>query len=1098
MCIRDSINAEYMGGKKKKKYFVIQTFSIKKKKQIQKKKKYSQEMKSKQLAICLLLIASFLITVRSYDSEKGWSAILDGWYCLPGEYSDYTQKQSASYGLLLTSDNKFSKCILNSDTTISSKLIPGCMLYDSNYNCLECDCDKGLNVDGTECLDNYVRVPYCAKYNGSESCIECKFSYNEKIVSGNSGDYPSSKTFSTDNKLDYGLYQGKCYNNLNTSASYAIAGCKKYDDSSSLDGSINCNVCHYKSQWTSTWSQTNYYSDASATPSFYKYKLYLYKASSSARTTCSYIPETYESDISNMKYLLNNNSESDKYKAQLFYKCNDNFALVGNVDKTLTGFSYTIETGSDEGCSDSNTKNSYALNGCYKVDSKNADPTECLTSNTTISSTYFTVNVSSSTYLKREDQNTILCHSCSEADLVFDVQYKKCVLASNVAYCASYQFTSTDYEDYQCIACSSGYILSDSQNCWTTISNCKTQSTTTEGQCDTCQPYYILKSDKTECIFQESFTLTLDSTTNAVVSQIGCISMDSNDPDSCGACNTTIGFGQSKIDDTRYRCVCSTSKNYLENPLVLGFCKKPVTSTVTACSYSFMNDLRFGIDRYDCSDCERSFDHQFCASSSSTSSSSCLKYDSSNTNWCVLCKNSSYSINDQGLCVMNTTEDGILNSGSNNCEHMDYFLNQFFDNQLLNCIKYDTATGLCLQCIDGYGLNTTDSLSCIQNSTLTTDLNCSTISNTDSSKCAICLPGYYLNAQSTACLAPTTLIDNCYNYASDTTCSLCKYPYGLNSAKTTCSLPNNCSVANPTNSAQCYVCQSGFYLNFDGLCYSYQTIDNCDTYSSDNSTCTKCQTGYGFKVVNGYQKCATLDNCVTPDPTKVAYCNLCSDLYYSKDGTCTLGSITNCIKYDKSANTCSQCSANYYLDSNACKTSSDQNCLYPLDNTHCSVCNPYYYVETDGSCQKVSEKVIPNCLEYSSKTSNNLICSKCISGYALSSNACTTTGSIDNCKTLNQSDATRCAQCNDNYYLGTDNKTCEQQDTVTNCGTYYSNKKGCQQCSDESIQYLTSQGLCVDIETAITNCQSLIQLPATTPTDLSGKCGFCQEGFFFC
>ena len=57
--------------------------------------------------------------------------------------------------------------------------------------------------------------------------------------------------------------------------------------------------------------------------------------------------------------------------------------------------------------------------------------------------------------------------------------------------------------------------------------------------------------------------------------------------------------------------------------------------------------------------------------------------------------------------------------------------------------------------------------------------------------------------------------------------------------------------------------------------------------------------------------------------------------------------------------------------------------------------------ETDGSCQKVSEKVIPNCLEYSSKTSNNLICSKCISGYALSSNACTTTGSIDNCKTLN-------------------------------------------------------------------------------------------------
>ena len=80
------------------------------------------------------------------------------------------------------------------------------MLYDSNYNCLECDCDKGLNVDGTECLDNYVRVPYCAKYNGSESCIECKFSYNEKIVSGNSGDYPPSKTFSTDNKLDYGLY----------------------------------------------------------------------------------------------------------------------------------------------------------------------------------------------------------------------------------------------------------------------------------------------------------------------------------------------------------------------------------------------------------------------------------------------------------------------------------------------------------------------------------------------------------------------------------------------------------------------------------------------------------------------------------------------------------------------------------------------------------------------------------------------------------------------------------------------------------------------------------------------------------------------------
>lgn len=126
-------------------------------------------------SLVFLLIALTILSVQAQKADKGWEAIIDGWFCTPDEYTTYSARETASYGLVLTADNKFSKCVSNDQ----AGRIPGCQIYDENGKCLECDCDKGLSHDSAACIDNFMFEPHCAQYDKDKKCIRCKYTYNE-------------------------------------------------------------------------------------------------------------------------------------------------------------------------------------------------------------------------------------------------------------------------------------------------------------------------------------------------------------------------------------------------------------------------------------------------------------------------------------------------------------------------------------------------------------------------------------------------------------------------------------------------------------------------------------------------------------------------------------------------------------------------------------------------------------------------------------------------------------------------------------------------------------------------------------------------------
>ena len=151
------------------------------------------------------------------------------------------------------------------------------------------------------------------------------------------------------------------------------------------------------------------------------------------------------------------------------------------------------------------------------------------------------------------------------------------------------------------------------------------------------------------------------------------------------------------------------------------------------------------------------------------------------------------------------------------------------------CKDYNTTTGACITCIDGFAMTSgtcQPSFSMIPVSK--NQANCATFNNV-SQACEKCNDGFVLLAG--ACL---TSVANCDVYQADGKCAKCLAGYTINGALcakiqiVTYVIDANCKV---NDGFKCTQCNDGYMLTIQYTCV--KTSPLCSVYSP-NGVCTAC------------------------------------------------------------------------------------------------------------------------------------------------------------------------------------------------------------------------------------------------------------------
>ncbi|EAR97554.2 leishmanolysin family protein (macronuclear) [Tetrahymena thermophila SB210] len=233
------------------------------------------------------------------------------------------------------------------------------------------------------------------------------------------------------------------------------------------------------------------------------------------------------------------------------------------------------------------------------------------------------------------------------------------------------------------------------------------------------------------------------------------------------------------------------------------------------------------------------------------------------------------------------------------------------------------------------------------------------------------------------------------------------------------------------------VCKQGFggldcstKLQQNQMIFQKNIINECpeNTYLNPNNVCmSDCVEGY-YKSGKTCQKCSSkCSECKGPPANQCTKCNM---QYHLQNGDCIEKKI------------CSQ------------KIQEQENCQV-CAGTICTSCLSGYLLQ-DRVCKKCSS----NCLECFKETD---FCLSCKSGFVLSQNKCIQP--IKGCKQQDQNNPSACLQCQDDYFLDSNN-------TCVFCGEGYFydyQKQACQKCSS--------------------NCKSCINYPDT--------CTSCFSNYFF-
>ncbi|KAL4446463.1 hypothetical protein ABPG74_001204 [Tetrahymena malaccensis] len=198
-------------------------------------------------------------------------------------------------------------------------------------------------------------------------------------------------------------------------------------------------------------------------------------------------------------------------------------------------------------------------------------------------------------------------------------------------------------------------------------------------------------------------------------------------------------------------------------------------------------------------------------------------------------------------------------------------------------------------------------------------------------------------------------------------------------------------------------CPDNTYLNPNNVCMS----DCVEGYYKNGKICEKC-----------YSKCSA---CKGPAENECTKCNM---QYHLQKGVCLEKQI------------CSQ------------KIQQKQNCQV-CAGTICTSCLSGYFLQ-DRVCIKCSS----NCLECIKETD---FCLSCQSGYILQQNKCIAINQgIKGCASFDQNNPSICLQCQDSYYLDSNDSCvfCDQ-------GYYYDHQKqACQKCSSNCKSCINQSHIC--------------------------------------
>ena len=457
------------------------------------------------------------------------------------------------------------------------------------------------------------------------------------------------------------------------------------------------------------------------------------------------------------------------------------------------------------------------------------------------------------------------------------------------------------------------------------------------------------------------------------------------------------------------------------------------------------------------------------------------------------------------------------------CENIDitkYYLKEegakkFYskcENAITNCDECSSEEQ-CTKCKTGYAFKIeSSSIECVEEGTLinnkhfyTTDsgityyscnsyndiINCDECSNGNT--CNKCIEGYSLKYDnSIECVLKTSISSSKQFYTNDT--GITYYSCSLHSEIDKCS---ECTSRNKCDKCQTnYAFKIGdysiecvlktsltdgnhFYTNDSEIsyysCSLYNDIANCDECTNRN-TCTKCKTGYAFKIESSSIECVeegTLINnkhFYTPDSGITYYsCNSYND-------------IINCDECTN-RNTCDKC-PNYYAFK---RESSSIECVLKTSMIN----NKQFYTDDSGINYYLCSRY--NSIDHCEECSNDNTCNKCENGYVLKRTniyECIEEGSLSSDKQFYTNDSgITYYSCNlyndiDNCYECSNDNTC---DVCLADYTLYNNKKLCvrQIDIDNNLYVETNPGI-------YSTCSSLIQ--DCKKCSNADTCLVCQEG----
>jgi hypothetical protein len=723
-------------------------------------------------------------------------------------------------------------------------------------------------------------------------------------------------------------------------------------------------------------------------------------------------------------------------------------------------------------CKTCDTANARGSGATYPLDS---DATMCYTS-TTVPQGYFlnnniwtkcAVGCKTCTGVATDPTTDMLCNGCIATYFPREDKLTSCFIGPFSGYyndgtmfkkCFSSCLTCKDIvpttSNNQCNACITGYFpaadvptncinsstpgyyfdttTSTYQKCFSSCKTCKITGTIDDHKCDSCLDTYHPRFDKmTNCYTGTIDLYYLDSNNiyqSCYSSCQRCSALGDTTNNKCDSCKPNY---YTKIDNTT-SCFTGPQNSYYLDGNIYKTC-------YTTCKTCFPT-----------------------------------AYTTSN-HQCTTCKTGYYPKSDNtSSCFTGTVPQYFLSASMYmpcypscaTCKVIGTDSNHMCDTCLANYFQNSDKTGCFTGNVDGYYLQGSIYYKCYPSCKA-----CSKVGNDTDHACDSCLSKYYPKVDATtSCFTGTInfyyfdLTNNIYKKCF-TNCKTCTaLGDATNNKCNSCIDKYYPKVDNMTN---CFTSPTDFYY-LDGSVFKncYNSCQICSSVGTDaNHQCTKCLSGYSFKIDN-QASCfkGNIDNYYLD--SNIYYKCYISCLTCTGAGTDANNKCTSCAKGYKSIGGTNNCTATgetlqgyYFVPTPPSYKPCYTNCLYCSgpgtdDKQNCFQCNTgLYMVDNTGNCFPRDKQITGY---YFDLVTNN----KFLPCYQ-SCSTCTEAGTDIKHK---------CAKCKDNYYpLFEDQKQC--YDSISKVSGYAFDKqtqtfkacyKTCSECTASGDETANNCSACKD------------------------------------